>query len=229
MQNITISSNTIAPVQDQENSVQTRWQPYKLNSVTESFSAEKNPVKAVAVAVKEIFTNFAKLIGNLGISLGNKVFAILNSSSNSTPVIDSNIDSQHDDAKTELSEVQTAQGWTRTQKAVATVAAIGTAGVAFKILADFGGKDSYAEMPWNYTFGWAGDVLNSHVIPANFDVNSFKTGVYDTVCKRGLDENNIDLGDRCEEALSSLKQFSCDNTGFFSAKQLKFEVSAVLA
>jgi hypothetical protein len=209
------SSNTVANVQGQENSVQTRWQPYKLNSVTDSFSAEKSSIKAVAVAVKEIFTNFAKLIGNLGISLGNKVFAILNSSSNPAPAIDSNTDSQHDDLKTELSEAEKAQGWTRTQKAVATVAAIGTVGVAFKTLAYFGGKDSYAEMPWNYTFGFAGEVLNTNVIePGMLQLNSLGDTVYETVCQRGLDANQNDLGDRCADTAKELKQLFCDHTGY---------------
>ena len=88
MQTVTLSSNNVATTHNQENSIQTRWQPYKFNSVTDSFHAEGNRVKGVAMAVKEIFTNFAKFIGNLGISLGNKVCTILNLHPKSTPVVD---------------------------------------------------------------------------------------------------------------------------------------------
>ncbi len=204
MQTVTLSPNNVATTHNQENSIQTRWQPYKFNSVTDSFHAEGNRVKGVVMAVKEIFTNFAKFIGNLGISLGNKVCTILNLHPKSTPVVDQTektsaveddndvdfLDFEDDDyyllLETELPEMEKAQGWTNKQKAAVAVATIGAAGVALKTLAYFGGKDSYAEMPWNYTFGWAGETLNSNVIaPASAGLSSFGTSVYDTVCLRG--------------------------------------------
>ena len=203
MQTVTLSPNNVATTHNQENSIQTRWQPYKFNSVTDSFHAEGNRIKGVVMAVKEIFTNFAKFIGNLGISLGNKVCTILNLHPKSTPVVDQTektsaveddndvdfLDFEDDDyyllLETELPEMEKAQGWTNKQKAAAAVATIGAAGVALKTLAYFGGKDSYAEMPWNYTFGWAGDVLNSNVVqPGISGLSSFGNSVYDTVCVR---------------------------------------------